>query len=61
MQCLYGCVLSGTKASKQTLLELPSNVVEGSVRSFVTIVGEFIDFLCHSDLKILLEVIYKKS
>ncbi|XP_006987915.1 alpha-2-macroglobulin-like protein 1 [Peromyscus maniculatus bairdii] len=30
----------GTKASKQILLELPSDVVEGSARSFVTVVGD---------------------
>ncbi|XP_040593878.1 ovostatin homolog isoform X2 [Mesocricetus auratus] len=32
----------GTKVSKQILLELPSNAVEGSVRSFVTIVGDIL-------------------
>lgn len=45
LQCLYGRFLSGTKVSKQMLLELPSDVVEGSARSFVTVVGEFIKFL----------------
>ncbi|KAL6063986.1 hypothetical protein STEG23_028506, partial [Scotinomys teguina] len=32
----------GTKASKQILLDLPSDVVEGSARSFVTIVGNIL-------------------
>ncbi|XP_034368459.1 alpha-2-macroglobulin-like protein 1 [Arvicanthis niloticus] len=32
----------GTNASKQILLELPSKVVDGSARSFVTIVGDIL-------------------
>ncbi|XP_057623601.1 ovostatin homolog [Chionomys nivalis] len=32
----------GTKVSKRILLELPSDVVEGSARSFVTVVGDIL-------------------
>ncbi|EDK99894.1 cDNA sequence BC048546, isoform CRA_b, partial [Mus musculus] len=47
----------GTKASKQTLLELPSNVVEGSVRSFVTIVGDILG-VAMQNLESLLQMPY---
>ncbi|XP_051011620.1 ovostatin homolog [Acomys russatus] len=40
-QSLLICT-KGAKASKQILLELPSTVVEGSARSFVTVVGDIL-------------------
>ncbi|KAK2101580.1 Ovostatin 2 [Saguinus oedipus] len=35
----------GTKASKQGVLDLPNNVVEGSARGFFTVVGDVLGFV----------------
>ncbi|XP_021047084.1 ovostatin homolog [Mus pahari] len=47
----------GTKASKQTLLELPSHAVEGSARSFVAIVGDLLG-VAMQNLESLLQMPY---
>ncbi|XP_028610361.1 ovostatin homolog [Grammomys surdaster] len=47
----------GTNASKQILLELPSNVVDGSARSFVTIVGDILG-VAMQNLESLLQTPY---
>ncbi|XP_052028669.1 ovostatin homolog [Apodemus sylvaticus] len=47
----------GTNASKQILLELPSNVVEGSARSFVTVVGDILG-VAMQNLESLLQTSY---
>uniref|UniRef100_A0A8C0JYP0 Ovostatin homolog 2-like n=1 Tax=Canis lupus dingo TaxID=286419 RepID=A0A8C0JYP0_CANLU len=47
----------GTKASKQVVLDLPNNVVEGSARAFVTVVGDILG-LAMQNLENLLQMPY---
>lgn len=47
----------GTKASKQITLELPNDVVEGSARSFVTVVGDILG-VAMQNLESLLQTPY---
>ena len=51
----------GAKASKQVVLDLPDNVVEESARAFFTVVGRLVKLVFHTVLKVLIEVISKKS
>lgn len=47
----------GTKASKQVILDLPNNVVEGSARAFFTVVGDILG-LATQNLENLLQMPY---
>ncbi|XP_077615086.1 ovostatin homolog 2-like [Crocuta crocuta] len=47
----------GTKVSKQIILDLPNNVVEGSARAFFTVVGDILGLAMHN-LENLLQMPY---